>query len=65
MSVVVNALTSWTEVAAASHRRLGWGLQLLRWCIACSERSRKRQALSELDDHFLRDIGKTRPEAMA
>ena len=65
MSVVVNALTSWTEAAASSHRRLGWGLRFLHWCVECSERSRQRQALSELDDHFLKDIGKTRQEAMA
>lgn len=64
MSVVVNALISWTEAAASSHRRLGWGLRFLRWCVECSERSRQRQALSELDDHFLKDIGKTRQEAM-
>jgi uncharacterized protein YjiS (DUF1127 family) len=37
----------------------------LLWYAQCSERSRQRQALAELDDHFLKDIGKTRPEAMA
>ncbi|WP_454621210.1 DUF1127 domain-containing protein [Bradyrhizobium cenepequi] len=77
MSAIVNSLTIWMEAAngtaASSHRRsgwglrflLGWGLQLLRWYAECSERSRQRQALAELDDHFLKDIGKTRQEAMA
>ncbi|WP_083219317.1 DUF1127 domain-containing protein [Bradyrhizobium icense] len=69
MSVIVNTLTSWKETAsgtaASSHRRPGWGLRFLHWCIQCSERSQQRQALAELDDHFLKDIGKTRQEAMA
>ena len=30
-----------------------------------SERSRQRQALSELDDHHLKDIGLSRTEALA
>ena len=64
MSVVIDALTNWTEAAASSDRRPGWGLRLLRWYARCSERSRQRQALAELDDHFLKDIGKTRQEAM-
>ena len=65
MSIVVNSLTSWKEAAASSHRRLGWGLRFLRWCTRCSERSRQRQALVELDDHFLKDIGVTRQQAIA
>ncbi|MBR1125418.1 DUF1127 domain-containing protein [Bradyrhizobium lablabi] len=69
MSVIVDSLTSWKEAAnrtaASSRRRPGWGLRFLHWCVRCSERSRQRQALAELDDHFLKDIGKTRPEAMA
>jgi uncharacterized protein YjiS (DUF1127 family) len=69
MSVVVNALTSWKEAAnraaTSSDRQHGWGLQFLHWCLRCSERSRQRQALAELDDHHLKDIGKTRQEAMA
>jgi uncharacterized protein YjiS (DUF1127 family) len=71
MSVVVNSLTGRKAAAASSHHdgaetcRLGWGTRLLRWCARCSERSRQRQALAELDDHHLKDIGKTRQEANA
>ena len=65
MSVVVNSPTSWKEAAAPSHRRPGWGLRLLDWCARCSERSRQRQALAELDDHHLKDIGVTRQQAIA
>ena len=61
----VNSFTSRKAAAASSHRRPGWGLRFLHWCIQCSERSQQRQALAELDDHFLKDIGKTRQEAMA
>ena len=64
MSVVVNSFTSWKEAGASSHRRLGWGLRFLNWCIRCSERSRQRQALAELDDHFLKDIGVTRQQVI-
>ena len=60
-----NSLTRWKEAAASGHRRPGWGLRFLHWYAECSERSRQRQALAELDDHFLKDIGKTRQEAMA
>ena len=60
-----NSLTSRKEAAASSHHRLEWGTRFLSWCARCSERSRQRQTLAELDDHFLKDIGKTRPEAMA
>jgi uncharacterized protein YjiS (DUF1127 family) len=71
MSVVVSSFTSRKEVSASSHRRLGWeyrpgwGLRFLRWCAWCSERSRQRQALAELDDHFLKDVGVTRQQAIA
>jgi uncharacterized protein YjiS (DUF1127 family) len=73
MSVIVNSLTSLKEAAAfsrkeaaaSSHRGPGWGLRFLHWCAQCSERSWQRQALAELDDHHLKDIGKTRQEAMA
>jgi uncharacterized protein YjiS (DUF1127 family) len=65
MSVAVSSLMSRKEAAASSHRRLGWGLRFLRWCARCSERSRQRQALAELDDHALKDIGVTRQQAVA
>ena len=71
MSVVVNTLSGRKAATSSSHLdcaapyRPGWGTRFLLWLLRCSERSRQRQALSELDDHFLKDIGKTRPEAMA
>jgi uncharacterized protein YjiS (DUF1127 family) len=65
MSVVVNSFTSRKKVAASSHRRPGWGLRFLLWYARCSERSRQRQALAELDDHALKDIGATRQQAIA
>ena len=67
----VNSFTSRKAAAASSHNdgaetcRPGWGTRFLSWCTQCSERSRQRQALAELDDHHLKDIGKTRQEAMA
>ncbi|XSC42984.1 DUF1127 domain-containing protein [Bradyrhizobium sp. RDT10] len=67
----VNSFTSRKAAAASSRhdsaetRRHGWGTRFLSWCAQCSERSRQRQALAELDDHHLKDIGKTRQEAMA
>jgi uncharacterized protein YjiS (DUF1127 family) len=51
--------------AASSHRRVGSGTRFLLWCVRCSERSRQRQALAELDDHHLKDIGVTRQQAIA
>jgi uncharacterized protein YjiS (DUF1127 family) len=71
MSVLVSSLTNRNVVSASRHhdgaesRRLGWGIRFLLWYVRCSERSRQRQALAKLDDHFLKDIGKTRPEAVA
>jgi uncharacterized protein YjiS (DUF1127 family) len=76
MSVVVNSLTSRNGSAAFGHRdgaeasqtetfRLGWETRLLLWCARCLARSRQRQALAQLDDRLLRDIGKTRQEAIA
>ncbi|MCA6119177.1 DUF1127 domain-containing protein [Bradyrhizobium sp. WSM 1738] len=69
MSIVVDSLTilkrATNGAVASSDRRPGWGLRFLDWCAQCSERSRQRQALAELDDHHLKDIGKTRQEAMA
>jgi uncharacterized protein YjiS (DUF1127 family) len=64
MPVVVNSFTSWKEAAASSNRRPGWELRFLNWCVRCSERSRQRQALAELDDHHLKDIGVTRQQAV-
>ncbi|WP_249734158.1 DUF1127 domain-containing protein [Bradyrhizobium sp. sGM-13] len=67
----VNSFTSRKAAAASSRHdgaetsRLGWATRFFSWCAQCSERSRQRQALAELDDHFLKDIGKTRQESMA
>jgi uncharacterized protein YjiS (DUF1127 family) len=43
-------------------RFLGW---FLGWCDRCLARSWQRQDLAQRDDRLLRDIGKTRQEAMA
>jgi uncharacterized protein YjiS (DUF1127 family) len=75
MSGVVNSLTSRQGAAAFSSHdgavasragtyRLGWVTRFLLWCARCSERSRQRQALAQLDDRLLKDIGKTRQEAI-
>ena len=37
-----------------------WG-----WCIRCAERSRERQALAQLGDRDLKDMGMTREQANA
>jgi uncharacterized protein YjiS (DUF1127 family) len=44
-----------------------WGscVRFWRWCAECSERSRQREALSQLDDDDLKDIGMTRQQANA
>ena len=71
VALPVNSLTSRKGAAVSSHHdgaetyRPGLGLRFLHWCARCSERSRQRRALAELDNHFLKDIGKTRQEAMA
>jgi uncharacterized protein YjiS (DUF1127 family) len=74
MSIVINSLTSRKGAAASSHHdgagtyRPGWETLFLRWCAWCawcSARSQQRQALAQLDDRLLRDIGKTRQEAIA
>lgn len=49
----------------AKTQRLFWGTRFRRWCARCSERSRQRQALAQLDDHDLKDIGMTRQQANA
>jgi uncharacterized protein YjiS (DUF1127 family) len=46
-------------------QELFWGTRLRRWCTQCSLRSRQRQALSQLDDNALKDIGVTRRQADA
>jgi uncharacterized protein YjiS (DUF1127 family) len=52
-----------------SHRakalRFFWCTRFCRWYARCLERSRQRQALAQLDDHDLKDIGMTRQEADA
>jgi uncharacterized protein YjiS (DUF1127 family) len=69
MSVFVPSLTK--RAAASSHHRGAetyrpvWEIRFLRWCARCSERSRQRQALAQLDDHHLDDIGMTRQQAIA
>lgn len=42
-----------------------WGTWFWRWCARCAARFRQREALSDLDDHFLEDIGVTRQQAKA
>ena len=39
-----------------------WLWRLVDWCAFTAARDRRRQALGELDDWLLRDIGKTRLE---
>lgn len=40
--------------------RPGWTTRFLCWCAWCLARSRQQQALAQLDDRLLKDIGKTR-----
>jgi uncharacterized protein YjiS (DUF1127 family) len=49
----------------AETRALFWGTRFWRWYTRCSERSRQRQALAQLDDDALKDIGVTREQANA
>jgi uncharacterized protein YjiS (DUF1127 family) len=42
-----------------------WTARFTRWCARCCARSQQRRALAQLDDHFLRDIGVTRQQAIA
>jgi uncharacterized protein YjiS (DUF1127 family) len=44
---------------------LFWGTRFWRWYARCSARSRERQALAQLDDDALKDIGVTRQQAIA
>jgi uncharacterized protein YjiS (DUF1127 family) len=48
----------------AETRRPAWATRFLGWCAWCSARSRQRRALAQLDDRLLKDIGKTRQQAM-
>ena len=68
-SFIVPSLTSRGGAAASSRHgvetyRPVWATRLLLWCARCSARSQQRQALAELDDHFLKDIGVTRQQAI-
>lgn len=45
--------------------RAFWGMRIWRWCAACSDRSRQRTKLAELDNHLLEDIGVARQQASA
>ena len=71
MSAVVNSFTSRKAAAVFSRHdgaeryRPAWAIRFLLWCVQCSEPSRQRQALAELDDHALKDIGVTRQQAIA
>jgi uncharacterized protein YjiS (DUF1127 family) len=49
----------------AKTQPLFWCTLLWRWCARCSARSRQRQALAQLDDRDLKDIGITRQQANA
>jgi uncharacterized protein YjiS (DUF1127 family) len=49
----------------AKTQRLFWGTRFWRWCARCSARSREQQALAQLDDDALKDIGVTRQQAIA
>jgi|RhiMethySRZTD1v2_1073278.scaffolds.fasta_scaffold3742534_2 uncharacterized protein YjiS (DUF1127 family) len=49
----------------ARTRRLFWGTRFWRWCARCAARSRERQALMQLDDRDLKDMGMTREQAKA
>jgi uncharacterized protein YjiS (DUF1127 family) len=44
---------------------LTWVRQTGDWCARAVARRHQREALRELDDHLLCDIGKTRREAAA
>jgi uncharacterized protein YjiS (DUF1127 family) len=67
---IIRWLTSRKGAAASSHHadaktcRPGWKTRFVRWCAKCSARSRQRQALAELDDDHLKDIGVTRQQAI-
>jgi uncharacterized protein YjiS (DUF1127 family) len=66
MSVFANSLPRRNEHRhdSADTVRPGWTTPFLCWCAWCLARSRQRQALAQLDDRLLRDIGKTRQQAL-
>jgi uncharacterized protein YjiS (DUF1127 family) len=39
-----------------------WVFAIANWCVVYAARQRDRAAFAKLDDHLLRDIGKTRQE---
>src|SRR5262245_51222390 len=49
----------------AKTQQVFWGTRFLRWYARCSARSSERQALAQLDDDALKDIGVTREQADA
>jgi uncharacterized protein YjiS (DUF1127 family) len=49
----------------AKNQRLLWGMRFWGWCVRCAERSRERQALAQLGDRDLKDMGMTREQANA
>jgi uncharacterized protein YjiS (DUF1127 family) len=49
----------------AKTRQSFWGTRFRDWCAGCSARSRQRDALAELDDRLIEDIGVTRQQANA
>jgi uncharacterized protein YjiS (DUF1127 family) len=68
-ATLIAGLTAMAE--SRSHRRSNshghirdpiWSM-LWHWCAGCSGRSRQREALSNLDDRLLDDIGVTRQQA--
>jgi uncharacterized protein YjiS (DUF1127 family) len=71
MSGILPSPTSRKGAAASSHHDEAetcepvWEIRFLRWYARCSARSRQRQALAQLDDHLLKDIGVTRQQAIA
>jgi uncharacterized protein YjiS (DUF1127 family) len=71
ISRFVSSLTGRKTAAAcgnddrAETQALFWGTRFWRWYARCSARYRQRQALAQLDDRALKDIGITREQAKA
>ena len=69
----MSTIVPWLRKGAAAYYRHNeaetcrpvWTTRFLLWCAECSARSQQRQALAQLDDDHLRDIGVTRQEAIA